>query len=252
MGIFSLMTGLNACKGKQEKQDAAGAVDAAHNSRNSLNWDGVYTGITPCADCPGIRTKIVLNGDNTYTVSREYMDSKDAVYNYSGSFDWSEDGGAVSLKEDERSPAIRFKVGEDALIQLDMEGNVITGDLADNYILVKAGPDLLEKHWKLAELSGKPAGSGSPKEAFIVFKQDDNQVTGNMGCNDTHGTYWLTANNGLSFSQMASTSKMCLNMDVEEKLKGVFANTESYTLRGDTLALEGETSTLARFVAVTE
>jgi heat shock protein HslJ len=256
VGILSLMIGLNACKGKQEKQNVPDeAIDAAHNSRNSLDWNGVYTGVIPCADCPGIRTKVVLNTDNTYTISREYVDRKDGLYNYSGSFVWDEDGGVISVKEDDREPATRFKVGENILIQLDMEGNVITGDLADNYVLVKANPDLLEKHWKLVELSGNPVNFDNSKEAFIVFKLEDNQITGNAGCNNIRGTYWLGENNRLLFSQMVATMMMCLNMDIEKQLLKALEATNRYSLEGDTgnaLVLEKDTVALARFVPITE
>ncbi|MDR0508155.1 MAG: META domain-containing protein [Dysgonamonadaceae bacterium] len=253
MGILSLVIGFNACKGKkQENQVVSEAIDAAHNSRNSLNWDGVYTGVIPCADCVGIRTKVILNTDNTYTVIREYIDKENGFYSYSGEIVWSEDGSDIILKEDERESATKFKVGENILMQLDKEGNIITGDLTDNYVLVKANPDLVGKRWKLVELSGEPVNSDQVKEAFIIFKSDDNVVTGNAGCNNINGTYWLGTNNGISFSPMTSTLMMCLNMDVENNFKKALEATESYSFKEDTLVLEGETAPLARFVEVIE
>jgi len=38
----------------------------SHNSQNSLDWQGTYKRVTPCADCEGIETKIILNSDYTY------------------------------------------------------------------------------------------------------------------------------------------------------------------------------------------
>ena len=43
----------------------AQAVDM-HNSRNSLDWVGIYEGVLPCADCPGIKTRLTLNYDGSY------------------------------------------------------------------------------------------------------------------------------------------------------------------------------------------
>ncbi|GHT78668.1 lipoprotein involved with copper homeostasis and adhesion [Bacteroidia bacterium] len=141
IGIFSLMVGVSACKQKEKTQDTIEITSMADNSRNSLEWYGTYTGVIPCADCEGIKTQVILTDSNTYTIRREYLGKKEAVYTYSGTFTWSEDGGSISLKEDEREAATRFKVGENVLFQLDGEGKEITGDLANNYILVKVNTD---------------------------------------------------------------------------------------------------------------
>ncbi|MDH0674765.1 copper resistance protein NlpE N-terminal domain-containing protein [Empedobacter sp. GD03861] len=80
-------------------------------SQSALDWDGTYEGVIPCADCEGIKTELTLNQDNTY-------------------------GNSISLKtkDDEYK---RYKVGENILFQLDLEGNEITGALAQNYQLKK-------------------------------------------------------------------------------------------------------------------
>ena len=45
-----------------------------HNSRNSLNWAGVYAGTLPCADCPGIQTRLTLGNDGTFEKQSRYLD----------------------------------------------------------------------------------------------------------------------------------------------------------------------------------
>jgi uncharacterized lipoprotein NlpE involved in copper resistance len=110
------------------------AVDAAHNSRNSVNWDGVYTGTIPAADGSGIDVQITLNPDETYEVRYEYADKHD-VFTGKGIFTWDEGGGVITLDSEDVLPY--YKVGEDILIQLDMEGNEITGSLAGEYVLRK-------------------------------------------------------------------------------------------------------------------
>ena len=35
---------------------AVDTVSASDNSQNSLDWEGTYKGIIPCADCEGIKT----------------------------------------------------------------------------------------------------------------------------------------------------------------------------------------------------
>jgi uncharacterized lipoprotein NlpE involved in copper resistance len=120
---------LGACKSKESE-----AVDAAHNSRNSINWDGVYTGIIPAADGPGIKVQLVLRSDETYELRYEYID-KPGVFTSKGDFRWDESGSVITLDDREMPPY--YKVGENILIQLDMQGKIITGNLADNYVLRK-------------------------------------------------------------------------------------------------------------------
>ncbi|MDR0560602.1 MAG: copper resistance protein NlpE [Prevotellaceae bacterium] len=111
------------------------AVDAAHNSRNSLDWNGVYTGTVPCADCPGINVMITLNLDETYQISYQYIDRDKTPIVVSGKFKWDKSGGSVTL--DCKDYPSRYMVGENMLFQLDMEGKMITGEHADKYVLTK-------------------------------------------------------------------------------------------------------------------
>jgi len=109
----------------------------SHNSQNSLDWAGTYKGVTPCADCEGIETEIVLNADLIFTLKAKYLGKGDGkVFQEAGSFVWDKTGGIISLEGFKGGPS-QYKVGENRLIQLDMEGNVITGDLAEKYVLKK-------------------------------------------------------------------------------------------------------------------
>jgi uncharacterized lipoprotein NlpE involved in copper resistance len=123
--------GLGACNRASKDQ----AVDSAHNSRNSVNWDGVYTGTIPAADAEGINVQITLNTDETYEIRYEYI-GKQNVFTDTGTFKWDEDGDTITLNTKDMPPY--YKVGENTLIQLDMEGKPITGSLADLYVLYKA------------------------------------------------------------------------------------------------------------------
>jgi uncharacterized lipoprotein NlpE involved in copper resistance len=102
-----------------------------------LDWPATYKGITPCADCEGIETKIVLNKDSTFVIKTKYLGKGAAkVFEERGNFIWDKTGGIISLAGLKGKPS-QYKVGEDKLIQLDMEGKTITGQLADKYILTK-------------------------------------------------------------------------------------------------------------------
>ena len=102
-----------------------------------MDWQGTYKGVTPCADCEGIETEIILKNDLSYTLKTKYLGKGDGkVFQEAGSFVWDKTGGIISLEGLKGSPS-QYKVGENKLIQLDMEGNVITGDLAEKYVLTK-------------------------------------------------------------------------------------------------------------------
>ena len=45
---------------------ATPTIDSEHNAQSSLDWAGEYKGLTPCADCSGIKTKLILKSDHTY------------------------------------------------------------------------------------------------------------------------------------------------------------------------------------------
>jgi uncharacterized lipoprotein NlpE involved in copper resistance len=138
-GVALLLLGLQACKQKQEKAveetTTVELLDDGHNSRNSLDWDGVYTGTIPCADCEGIEVSITLNTDETYQVSYKYLGKPGEPEVSTGKFTWDDAGGKITLDSKSRPPY--YIVGENQLIQLDMEGNPITGEHADMYILKK-------------------------------------------------------------------------------------------------------------------
>jgi uncharacterized lipoprotein NlpE involved in copper resistance len=126
LSVAFLMIGMSACKSKEKTEPAAPL---------SINWQGTYTGTLPCADCPGIQTQITLSADNTYKVDWQYLD-KENVYTQTGTFQWNESDSIVTLDISDETPFC-YKVGENTLTQLDMDGNAITGELAENYVLVK-------------------------------------------------------------------------------------------------------------------
>jgi uncharacterized lipoprotein NlpE involved in copper resistance len=103
------------------RQDGAAAVpDPAHNSRNAVDWPGTYEGTTPCADCPGIKTRLTLQRDGRFELSTQYIDRQPAPQVVNGRFSWDAGGGIVTLEGPGRGQ--RFRVGEGRLLQLNADG----------------------------------------------------------------------------------------------------------------------------------
>lgn len=107
-----------------------------HNAQNSLDWDGTYKGLTPCADCEGIETEVTLKKDMSFVIRTRYKGKSDKFFEEHGSFKWDDKGSNITL-EGLKGHSTQFFVGENTLTQLDMDGNKITGELAEMYVLKK-------------------------------------------------------------------------------------------------------------------
>ena len=127
-----LAFGMCACGVSEPPQPV---VDAGHNSQNSLDWAGVYAGVIPSASGSGIKVTITLRDELTYEVQYQYIGRPDSDSSAAGTFKWNEEGNTITLDDTDFPPY--YKVGENRLTQLDMEGNLITGALADDYVLKK-------------------------------------------------------------------------------------------------------------------
>jgi copper homeostasis protein (lipoprotein) len=111
----------------------------ADNSRSSVDWPGTYKGTLPCADCEGIETSITIDTALNYTLTQKYLGKPANPVEQKGSFSWNGAGGIITLNGITKAPA-QYLVGENVLIQLDMEGNRVSGALADKYRLAKVNP----------------------------------------------------------------------------------------------------------------
>ena len=223
----------------------------SHVSRNALDWNGVYSGTLPCADCEGIQTVLTLEKDGSYSKETSYVGKSGEVFQQKGKFKWNDPGNRITLEDS--SQTVTYLVEENRLTQLDKSGNKITGDLAERYILRKENNGIVEKYWKLVELNGQavsPTDSGR-REAHMVLKVADQRVIGNSGCNSFGGTYELKEGNRIRFSQVVSTQMACPDMQTEASLFKVLETADNYSLNNDTLFLnKAKMAPLARFHAV--
>lgn len=110
------------------------ALDGA-TAQNSLDIVGKYKGVLPCADCEGMETIIELRADSTYSREINYLGKKSNTFTATGKWTWV-NGFVINLGSIKEGPN-RYFVAEGKLIQLDMSGNRITGNLADKYELKK-------------------------------------------------------------------------------------------------------------------
>ncbi|MBU1187739.1 MAG: META domain-containing protein [Gammaproteobacteria bacterium] len=211
--------------------------DPAHNSRNSLDWPGVYTGTLPCADCPGIDISITLLEDGTFWRSVMYQDRDERPQHDQGEFEWDETGGIITLMVAGK-PQQRYRVGENVLLHLDQNGDVITDDLAANYRLtmMPGDPDLQDREWVLIELLGKPVASERPPT--LRFDGATGRLSGSDGCNRLMGHYRLGRMHRLHIGDnLAATMMACPDMETPRQFTAALQQVDNYSIAGGELSL---------------
>jgi heat shock protein HslJ len=213
-----------------------------HTSQNALDWQGTYKGVLPCASCEGISTQLMLSSNQTFSLKTQYLGKSDKTFVDSGRFVWAKDGRTITLN------GIQYQVGENKLIQLDLEGNRITGALADNYILTKVvNMPIEDKVWKLVELNGQPV-QGTAETHYLKLHSETKQVEAKAGCNAMFGGYEIKNQSQLTFKQMGSTMMACEDMAHEDAFSKVLTMADNFSISGDTMSLNrARMAPLARF-----
>ena len=245
-----------SCSGnkKSNESTAAEAVDM-HTSEISLDWAGIYSGVLPCASCEGIETELTLNDDGTYELSMEYLGVEDdKAIVYSGPFSWDENGSVITLSgigEGEASPY--YRVEENQVRHLDLEGNIIEGDLATFYVLTKEGNPVVEdQKWQLVELNGKVV-EGDADTHYIIFHSADNRMEAKADCNVLQYNYRIKHQLMLEVEQGLSTLMACPEGSVEDEYREVLNTVDNLSCDGETLTLnKARMAPLAVFKLVTE
>lgn len=244
--------------GKHGAPDAASGQ--APNRPTVQGWEGTYQGVVPCADCEGIETTITLNADGSYFLRTKYVGREGKVVHQRGAFSWSSAGNSIRLSGVSGGPD-QYLVNDQKLVQLDLQGNRITGELAGKYELSKVPGDVdsapavlaIPSRWRLRDLLGKPLPAPAADSAAPLLAFEPNRVHGFTGCNDFTGTCELMPGNRLHFSKIATTMKACPDGTVEQELLRILESTDNYFTDGKVLKLHrGRMAPLAVFDAEAE
>jgi len=157
----------------------------------------------------------------------------------SGTFEWNTAGANVTLIQN-GDKVQAYKVGENVLLHLDLDGNRIEGELAENYKLHKNMTDasLEGKKWILKELMGKQIGvKNEVEETFILFDDMTSRVNGNNGCNVFSGGYTLKLNGQIRMEGIAATLMACPGVAISNTFDQVLNTTDNYTVKDGFLSL---------------
>jgi heat shock protein HslJ len=233
--------------------DAIGTPVDGHSSRDSLDWSGPYSGVTPCADCPGIRTTVTLHGDGSFERTRFYLERSVAPQRQAGQFRWNGSGSAITLQVPD-GHGQQYKVAENALIHLDRSGKPIAGELAGRYVLHKhrRDPAIEGRRWALVELRGRPLEAGaSGSIPSLALDPEQSIASGSASCNSFSGNYFILSGNRIGFGpDLAVTMMACPDMTTEEDFLDMLRQIDNYAVAGGVLSLSrARTAPLARFAA---
>ncbi|HEY0506177.1 MAG TPA: copper resistance protein NlpE [Lysobacter sp.] len=113
---------------------ADAAATAAPVAFDAKAFAGTFTGTLPCADCPGIDTRIVLAADGTYTITESYQAR--SAPELTGDGTWTVEENDQRLRLDPNSKSDRDRLfailSQDEIRQLDLEGKPIESSLPYN------------------------------------------------------------------------------------------------------------------------
>src|SRR5688572_20487212 len=140
----------NASDKETSKSDST-VVTVKQVDSVALGYAGTYSGYVPCADCDGIVTYLVLKPDMTYRLEETYAGKSDTAKRYNGT--WVRDNKKVVL-DDRGSVRTSYLSEDNKLIQLDNEGNRITGNLGNKYMLTKSAPNTENAAWNAKKNAG--------------------------------------------------------------------------------------------------
>lgn len=134
----SLLAGLLsvACSSKPVETDST-IVPDMHTAEVSLDWNGTYEGVLPCASCGGIKTSLTLNKNKTYQLKETYITHKPGkdTFTEEGKFEFDKTNTSL-IRLDEKADNRVFFVGEKTLEARDpTTGKAV--DNAANYTLKK-------------------------------------------------------------------------------------------------------------------
>jgi hypothetical protein len=106
------------------KPDVGMITPQPANERVAAQWQGSYSGITPCADCPGIELTLTLKNDQTYEMTRVYKE-REGIFKNSGAFTWNDAGTQINLQNvNEHGAFEHFIVQNGKLIMLTPTGEL--------------------------------------------------------------------------------------------------------------------------------
>jgi heat shock protein HslJ len=238
LSLFVFLTALSAYSQQVEAHLQSGPVRTkpadSHTSQNSLDWAGVYEGVLPCADCPGIWTRLTLNPDGTFTRVTQPL-GQDAAETVNGQFTWQPNANSITL--DERGGGQQYSVGEGRLTLIRHDGGIgrtPSPNLVLTLLTSAVRDEDLSQKLQLYRWTLESATDGQNQTiAALSFRKDNPVLFSFSGtrlsiqgtCNGIVGSYRTGAAGQLTVNGTASTMMACdlASMQADTALSRILA-----------------------------
>lgn len=233
---------LFSCQNKKETISNKKLKDE-HTSQLSLDWDGIYKGISPCNHCEGLLMSIRLKNDLTYQLITQHSGDETMYEKENGTFVWNDDGNTIRF-QDKNGKTQTFLVTENIITLIQNNSHAM---------LYKELYGIKEQYWKLIELNEKAiTGTDSTiREPYIILKDSDNELQGFASCNRLKGIYSINDVNKISFSNILTTRVTCNLIKQETEFINTLSEAKVYRIENDKLLLlNNKHKIIARFQVV--
>ncbi|MBN1989685.1 MAG: copper resistance protein NlpE N-terminal domain-containing protein [Bacteroidales bacterium] len=113
------------------------SCSSVSKNEESIELDGKYVGVLPCASCPGIETTFNFSANGTLLKSTNYIDNGVVDVDLPGY--WHvEDDSIICISWQVKAPMEYYKQTSDStIVMLSSDKSEITGELAPFYVLRK-------------------------------------------------------------------------------------------------------------------
>lgn len=125
--LFAFVLFQISCKNQSKEQ-------ATNERLSTKNFSGTFTGVIPCADCPGIKLTVSFNPDSSFS---EIMIYQERNSSFKDTGQWSRDDKMlkVDYKNEHSSPRYFLIRSDSEIVWLDANKKEIEGPLKEHYIL---------------------------------------------------------------------------------------------------------------------
>lgn len=188
------------CEKNIQKEDQV----SNESEEPDIKLPAMYTGTLPCADCPGINYRLIIENDR-FTEISIYQDRSPGRFEETGN--WQMRGDTLKLLQPDSTISKKFLLDQQKVTLLDADNQQITGDLADHYVLERTGDQrsIREHHQNLADRGFTFFANGN--EPFwsvkidstnhIIFETPDTaQTFGSMDSTQANDSILLKAQTG--------------------------------------------------------
>lgn len=109
--------------------------------------------------------------------------------------------------------------------------------------------ELYATSWDLAELNGTTIIADDDDYSYLTFTPGTNRITGYTGCNYIGGTITMRDVNGITFSPVATTNRVCADNTIDAVLFPALRDVDSWAIVNDDLVVYKNGKAVARFEA---